>query len=160
LVLRATRSVYPCCKAGTTASRCRRLTATRQHPRCYHARPDPLSRPRGHPTGASHTRVARSQQSAHDVQDGIRIMRSLLQRLDGLRGREDHELELAPSRLVPDLIHDRQVAIGPGADDQVTAFPWNLFCRGYRCVSESVSKLLRGLLLAFADLAVVDDHIV
>mgnify|MGYP003910034489 CR=1 FL=1 len=58
------------------------------------------------------------------------------------------------------LGHDRQGAVGPGADDQPGSAPWELLVGRERSVSELVAVWLRGLLAPFAHITSVDDDVV
>jgi len=57
------------------------------------------------------------------------------------------------------LLHHRQSA-GARADDQPATLPGYLLLDGYRRVSKGIAELLGRLLLAFANLAAVDHHVV
>src|SRR4029453_16987942 len=97
--------------------------------------------------------------SARHVQDGVRFLRSLFQRLDGFGGWEDEQCELAASGLAAHILHHRQRS-RPGADDQSAALPGDLLFHRNRCVSELIAEFLRGLLLPLSHLPAVDHHVV
>src|SRR4029453_2905523 len=97
--------------------------------------------------------------SARHVEDGVRFLRMLFQRLDGFGGWEVEQCDLAASGLAPHIVHPRQRS-RPGADDQPAALPGDLLFHSNRCVSELIAEFLRGLLLPLSHLPAVDHHVV
>ena len=64
------------------------------------------------------------------MKDRVRLLGLLLQHLDGFCGRQHNQFNLPVLGLTFHIVHDRQTAIGPGADDQARALPWNVFSNG------------------------------
>ena len=54
--------------------------------------------------------------SAGQVQDGVGVCGRAGELADGLRGGQDHEVDVAAAGLVVNVLHDRQPAVGAGAD--------------------------------------------
>ena len=78
----------------------------------------------------------------------------------GLFRRDSDEVNVSARSLLHHLRHDRQRAVGPGADDQAVSAPGELFVDRERSVSELVAVWLRGLLAPFAYITSVDDDVV
>src|SRR5215471_13215538 len=97
--------------------------------------------------------------SASDVQDRVRVVRTLLQRLDCFRGGQDQEFDFSAFGFAFYFIHGRQLS-GTGTDHEPLTFPRNLLLDRQRRVRELLTESLRWLLLALADLATVDHHVV
>src|SRR4051794_35080672 len=70
------------------------------------------------------------------------------------------EVHAPTTSLLDDLGHDRQRAIGSGADDQPASAPGEFLVGRQRSVPEFIAVWLRGLLLPFPHLATVDDDVV
>jgi hypothetical protein len=70
------------------------------------------------------------------------------------------EVNVSARRLRHHLGHDRQRAVGPGADDQPGSAPRELLVGRERSVSELVAIWLRGLLAPFAHGTSVNDDVV
>jgi hypothetical protein len=89
----------------------------RRHPDCCRGTTPCRTRPRCRSVQLLLPLTARGfGLSARHVQDGIRFLRMLFQRLDGFGGWEDEQRDLAASSLVPHIVHYRQRS-RPGADD-------------------------------------------
>src|SRR5579864_2324599 len=84
----------------------------------------------------------------------------LLEQLDSLRSRQQHELDLAAFGFVLHLFHHRQSAVCPGADDELATFPRDLFLYCKRGVAGSVTKLLGWSFLPFADFTAINDDVI
>ena len=93
------------------------------------------------------------------VEDGV-CLGPFLQEPEGLAGRHDDQFEVAALSLTFDLLHDRQIAVGSGADHQPLALPGNLFFEGEGRMPELVAESLGRRLLAFTDPTAIDDDIV
>ena len=78
----------------------------------------------------------------------------------GLFRRDSDKVNVSARSLLHHLRHDRQRAVGPGADDQAGPAPGELFGGRERSVSELVAVWLRGLLAPFAHITSVDDDVV
>jgi hypothetical protein len=63
---------------------------------------------------------------ARHVQDRLGLAKRPLQHIDRLRRRQDHQLDMAVPGLESHWRHDRQSAVGPGADHQPAASPGDL----------------------------------
>ena len=98
--------------------------------------------------------------SARHVQDGVGVRSSPGQHADRLCCGQDDQVDLAAAGLVPDLLHDRQGAVGASTDHQPAASPRDVLLGGERGVPVRAAKLPGGGLLALADLPVVDDQVV
>jgi hypothetical protein len=98
-------------------------------------------------------------ESAGDVEDGVRVPRSFAQLLNGVSGRKDYQLEIAASCLLLDIIHDREIALSTRADHKPTALPRDFLCDRQRRMPVGIAEFLRRLLLPLPDFPVVDDHI-
>jgi hypothetical protein len=77
----------------------------------------------------------------------------------GLFGRDSDKVNVSASSLRHHLWHDRQRAMGPGADDQPGSAPGEFLVGRQRSVSELVAVWLRGLLAPFAHSTSVDDDV-
>jgi len=93
------------------------------------------------------------------VEDGV-CLGPFLQEPEGLAGRHDDQFDVAALSLSFDLLHDRQIAVGSGADHQPLALPGNLFFEGEGRMPELVAESLGRRLLAFTDPTAIDDDIV
>jgi len=82
------------------------------------------------------------------VKNCIRVFGFWLQYLDGFGGRQDNQSDLVVRGLALDFPHHGQSAVRTTADDELTAFPGNLFFYRKRSVAELLSKFLGWLLLA------------
>src|SRR5262245_5694688 len=78
--------------------------------------------------------------SARYVQDGVGIFGVLLQSLDRFDRRQGEQFDPAAQGLALHLVHHRQSAVCPRADDQPAAFPRNLLFDGKRRVTEFVPE--------------------
>ena len=94
------------------------------------------------------------------MEDRVGLVRILLERLDRFRRRHDEQLDVAMLGLALHVLHDRQGAVGPGADHQPAAFPGDLLRERQWRVSEGVAELFGGFLSALADFPAVNDHVV
>ena len=78
----------------------------------------------------------------------------------GLVCRDRDKVNVSARSLGHHLGHDRQRAVGPGADDQPASAPRQLLVGRKRSVSERVAVWLRGFLAPFAHGTSVDDDVV
>ena len=78
----------------------------------------------------------------------------------GLFCWDSDKVNVSERRLRNHLGHDRQRAVGPGADDQPGSAPRELLVGRERSVSELVAVWLRGLLAPFAHGTSVNDDVV
>ena len=62
-----------------------------------------------------------------DVKDRVGCFGVLVEHIDSLRSRQQHELDLAAFGFVHHLFHHRQSAVCAGADDELATFPRDLF---------------------------------
>ena len=53
---------------------------------------------------------------------------------------EDDEVDLAAAGLVPDLLHNRQRAVGAGGDHQPAASPWDVLVDSERGTEQPVRR--------------------
>src|SRR6266851_4197332 len=93
------------------------------------------------------------------MEDGIRVF-SLGQRLDRFVRRENHQFDFPAASLGFHLVHYRKRAIVSRAYYEAFALPGYLLLDRDRSVSELPPEFLRGLLLALANLAPLDNYIV
>src|ERR671918_2104525 len=112
-----------------------------------------------HVTVIAKWRPDSASRSASHVQDGIRVGRLPLQEFDGACCRHDDQLDLAALGFTLHLVHHGE-STGARTDDQPATIPRYLLLDGQRRMPELGAELLRGLLLALADLAMVDHHVV
>src|SRR6516225_5644010 len=98
--------------------------------------------------------------STRDVQDGVGVVGVLLERVYGLGRGKNEQLDLAALGFEFHVLHYREATMCPGADHQPLAFPRDVLFDRQRRVSELVAKLLGRLLLAFADFAAINYHII
>ena len=93
------------------------------------------------------------------MQDGGGSGGRLLEVLNRLLRRQDHEFDFPARGFFLHLFHDGQSACA-GPDHQVLALPGYLLFNGNWRMSEGCTGLLGRPLLAFADFTAVDHHIV
>src|SRR5207344_1779415 len=67
----------------------------------------------------------------------------------GVLGGNGGEVHVPTSSLLDHFGHDRQRAVGSGADDQSASTPGQFLVGRQGCVSELVAESLRGLLVSF-----------
>ena len=70
------------------------------------------------------------------------------------------EVYAPTTSLLQNLGHDRERAMGAGADDQPSSAPGQLLVSGQRSMPELIAISLRRLLLAFPHPATLDDDVV
>src|SRR5215472_1477654 len=100
-----------------------------------------------------------SIRSTRHVEDGVGVLRVLLQHFEGFERRQDEQFNLAVLGLALHFFHYRQSAIGAGADDELTAFPRYLLVNGQGRVSKVVAEFLGPLFLAFAYFPAVNEDV-
>ena len=93
------------------------------------------------------------------MQDGVRSCGRLLEFLNRLLRRQDHEFDFAARSFFLHLFHDRQSSCA-GPDHQALALPGYLLLDGNWRVSEGFTELFGRLLLALADFTAIDHHVV
>ncbi len=73
---------------------------------------------------------------AGDMEDSVGVFGVLVQDLDRLLRWKRVQFHVAAFGLLLDLLHDGEIALGAGADDQALALPGNLLLDRQRCVAE------------------------
>ena len=97
---------------------------------------------------------------ARHMQNGVRILASLGQRIDALRRRNLEEFDVTRPSLTLDLLHDWQSAVGSGTNYQPPAAPRKVLCHGQRRVALGVAEAFGGLFLSLANAPAFDDHVI
>src|SRR5262252_7214974 len=87
---------------------------------------------------------------ARHVKNCIGVFGFSIQHLDGFGGGQDKQFDLVARGLALDFPHYRQSAVRTAADDELTAFPRNLFFDRRRGVSGLLFQSHGRPLLAFA----------
>src|SRR6266851_9782293 len=98
--------------------------------------------------------------SARHVENGVGVVGILGKRLHGLVGRQNQQIDFSAARFTFHLVHHRKRSISSGADYEASALPGHLLLNRDRSVPELLAEFLGGLLLALANLAAVDDHVI
>ena len=111
------------------------------------------------PAATSRGAVSRHLRSAGQVQDGVRVLRRLVEDLDGVCRRNHDEVDLATTRFLHDLGEDRKRAGGAGADHQPAALPRDVLRGRQRRVAVLGAQRLGRSLLPRAHLTAVDDDV-
>src|SRR5690349_10586441 len=91
--------------------------------------------------------------STGHMEDCVGILRILRERLYGLGGRQDQQVDVVSACFALDFLHHWQSAIRSGANDKMSALPRYVLFDRQRRVPKLVLKPLRGFLLAFEDLS-------
>jgi len=97
---------------------------------------------------------------ARYMKNCIGLLGLLLQHLDRFGGGHDKQFDPVTQGLAFYFLHYGQSAVCTAADDELAAFPGNLFFHREGCVTELLAKFLRWLFLAFANFAAINDDIV
>src|SRR5712692_216839 len=113
--------------------------------------------PRAWQTGLLSQRSADG--SARHVENGICSLGFVGKRFDGLVGRQNQQVDFSAARLEFHLVHHRKRSISSRADYEALAFPGYLFLDRERSMSELLAEFFRGLLLALANPAAVNDDV-
>jgi hypothetical protein len=90
----------------------------------------------------------------------IGVLGLSLQHFDSFGGGQDKQFDLLARGVALDFPHYGQSAVGTAADDELPAFPRNLFFYRERRVAKLLLKFLGWLLLALTNFAAVNDNIV
>jgi hypothetical protein len=75
------------------------------------------------------------------VQDGVGVLGGVGQDADRLCRGQDDQVDVAAAGLFADVVHDRQRAIGAGADHQPTAPPGDVLGSTLRLAAPGVSDI-------------------
>ncbi len=94
------------------------------------------------------------------MQNRVDIVSAQAELGDSFRSRKNRQLNASALGFARDGFHDRQAACAPGADNQPSALPRDLFFKRERSVPELRSELSGSFLLALAHLATIDHDVV
>src|SRR5579864_3522649 len=97
--------------------------------------------------------------STGDVQDCIGRLGLLFQQLDRFGGGQYHQFDLPAFGFPFHLLHDRQLPMDSGSDNELAAFPrHSFFDRKWR-MAKVITKLLGWLLLALAGFSAINHYV-
>src|ERR1700694_4581352 len=97
--------------------------------------------------------------SARYVENGICSLGFVGKRLDGFVRRQNQQIDFSAARLEFHLVHHRKRSVSSRADYEALALPGYLFLDRDRGMSELLAEFFRGLLLALANPAAVNDDV-
>jgi hypothetical protein len=93
------------------------------------------------------------------MENGICSLGLVGKRLDSFLRGQDQQIDLSTARLEFHLVHHRKRSISSRADYEALALPGYLFLDRNRGMSELLAESFRGLLLALANPAAVNDDV-
>src|SRR6266404_7220944 len=100
-----------------------------------------------------------AHRSARHVENGICSLGLVGKRLDSFVCGQNQQSDFSAARLEFHLVHHRKRSISSRADYEALAFPGYLFLDRERSMSELLAEFFRGLLLALANPAAVNDDV-